>query len=56
MRGWKCWVIPDMDEEKGAGPSVKKAQTALPKQGSKVENQREWREHVVDTLEVANME
>ena len=45
-----------MDEERVVGPSVKKAQMALPRQGSEVEEQREWRDHVVDMLKVANVE
>ena len=45
-----------MDDEKVAGPSIKKAWTASPRQGSKVEEQREWQENIMNTLEVANME
>ena len=39
-----------------ASPSTKKAGVASPKRGNKVKEPREWREHVVDTLEVANAE
>ena len=56
MRGKKCQIVLDTDKEGVAGPSTKKAQAALPKQGSDVKESREWREHVVDVLEVANAE
>ena len=48
MRGRKCPIILDTDEEGVTGPSTKKARVASLKEA------REWREHVVDTLEVAN--
>ena len=38
------------------GPSVKKAWVASPRQGSEVEEQREWWDRVANTLEVTNAE
>ena len=38
------------------GPLTKKARAPLLKQGSKVEEQREWQECVMDVLKVANVE
>ena len=56
MRGQKCPIILDTDEEGVTGSSTKKARVALPKQGSEMKEMWEWWEHMVDALEVANAE
>ena len=55
IRGWKQCLL-DSDDKRMGGPSTKKARVPSLKRGNKVEEKREWQEHIVDALEVANAE
>ena len=49
-------ALPDLDDEQVMGPSTKWARATLPKQGESAEIKDEWRQHLVDMLEIVNAE
>ena len=55
-RGRKCKMVQDSDDGWVVGPSMKWARVALPRLGEGAGVENEWRQHIVDVLEIANAE
>ena len=53
-RKWKGAINPD--DERVAGPLAKHIKVALPRRDGSADIKDEWRQRVVDTLEIVNTE
>ena len=56
MRGHKWKVMPGLGKEQVAGPSTKWARVASPRHSKSTDIGDEWRQQVIDVLEIVNVE